>query len=186
MLEGSLSLFLMRLFSQMYKCHKPQKHYHKTWLHNSSASLHCVTRIYYILFLSALDTWPQAPPGPTHSSLSSLSAPLVILKQSAEGRVMACTLWLHKGRPGKQSFSSHHIIIRPFALMTRESRRGEIWQHRHWPGSAALITSRPALGNPCLWPCPDTTRTVDTLTLIQAVLASLLEILIILDQTIFI
>ena len=120
MLEGSLSLFLMRLFSQMYKCHKPQKHYHKTWLHNSSVSLYCVTRIYYILFLSALHTSPQAPPGPTHSSLSSLHSTVSQIKQSSEGRVMACTLWLHKGRPGKQSFSSHHIIIRLFALVTRE------------------------------------------------------------------
>ena len=152
MLQGSLSLFLMRLFSQMYKCHKPQKHYHKTWLHKSSVSLYCVTRI-SILFLGH---FTLHPPGPTHSSQASLYS-TVITKQSSESewRVMACTLWLHKARPGKHTFSSHRLIIRAFCTGDkRESRRGEIWQHRHSQGLLHLLhhtqhLASPVYGLPC-------------------------------------
>ena len=122
MLQGSLSLFLMRLFSQMYNV---------TSRKNIIIKLDCINHLflstvwpgylYYSLVTSHFP--PQAPPT-LHRPHST-----VITKQSSdsEWRVMACTLWLHKARPGKHTFSSHRLIIRAFCTGDkRESRRRDL------------------------------------------------------------
>ena len=125
----------------------------------------------YLYYSLVTSHFTLHPPGPTHSSQVSLYS-TVITKQSSESewRVMACTLWLHKARPGKHTFSSHRLIIRAFCTGDkRESERRDLATQTQ-PGSVALITSHPTLGKPCLCPALLQQEHGHTITLIQAVL----------------
>ena len=168
MLQGSLSLFLMRLFSQMYKCHKPQKHYHKTWLHKSSVSLYCVTRI-SILFLGHFTLHPS-PPRP-HPLFTGLTAPLSPSRaQSQSGESWPAHSDCTKPDQVNTLFPRIASSSELFALVTRESRRGEIWQHRHSQGLLHLLHHTQHLASPVYGPALLQQEHGHTITLIQVVL----------------